>query len=146
MYLLKSVPAQSHCSKHVEVFFDNLSTVYEEYSSPKSVWQKHFKYHIRLFLPALYILKVIFLLLNQTLHITAHKMSLICHASLTDSVYRSIHGYNDLQLLLPKTRYNKLHTTEPACTSTLLWSTSIRWNYIEKREYLKTMHYLSAVH
>lgn len=53
-----------------------------------------------------------FLLLNQTLHITAHKMSLICHASLTDSVYRSIHGYNDQQLLLPKTRYNKLHTSE----------------------------------
>lgn len=39
-------------------------------------------------------------------------MSLICHASLTDSVYRSIHGYNDQQLLLPKTRYNKLHTSE----------------------------------
>lgn len=75
MYLLKYVPAQSHCSKHVKVFFDNLSTVYEEYSSPKSVWQKHFKHHIRLFLPALYILKVIFLLLNQTLHITAHTHS-----------------------------------------------------------------------
>lgn len=29
-------------------------------------------------------------------------MSLICHASLTDSVYRSIHGYNDQQLLLAK--------------------------------------------
>lgn len=69
------MPAQSHCSKHVKVFFDNLSTVYEEYSSPKSVWQKHFKHHIRLFLPALYILKVIFLLLNQTLHITAHTHS-----------------------------------------------------------------------
>lgn len=69
-------------------------------------------------------------------------MSLICHASMTDSVYRSIHGYNVQQLLLPKTRYNKLHTsehtgyndqqlllaitqynklhtTEPACTSTM---------------------------
>lgn len=114
MYLLKSVPAQSHCSKHVEVFFDNLFTIYEEYSSPKSIWQKHFKHHIRLFLPALYILKVIFLLLNQTLHITAHTQSLICHASLTDSVYRSIHGSNDQQLLLAITQYNKLHTTEPA--------------------------------
>lgn len=118
MYLLKSVPAQSHCSKHVEVFFDNLSTIYEEYSSPKSVWQKHLKYHIRLFLPALYILKVIFSTFKSdpSYHST-HTMSLICHASL-NAFCLQIHTWLQWPTITPC--YNSIQQTPHYWTSLIV--------------------------
>lgn len=155
MYLLKSVPAQSHCSKHVEVFFDNLFTIHEEYSSPKSIWQKHFKHHIRLFLPALYILKVIFSTFKSdpSYHSTQNVIDLPClfdrlstdpymvtmtnnysflKLDTTNSTPVNIQGYNDQQLLLAITQYNKLHTTEPACTSTMEYLHTVKL-YWKKR-------------
>lgn len=121
MYLLKSVPAQFHCSKHVEVFFDNLSTIYEEYSSPKSVWQKHLKYHIRLFLPALYILKVIFSTFKSdpSYHST-HTMSLICHASL-NAFCLQIHTWLQWPTITPC--YNSIQQTPHYWTSLYFYST-----------------------
>lgn len=120
MYLLKSVPAQSHCSKHVEVFFDNLSTVYEEYSSPKSVWQKHFKYHIRLFLPALYILKVIFSTFKSdpSYHSTQNVIDLPC---LFDRLCLQIHTWLQWPTITPC--YNSIQQTPHYWTSLYFYST-----------------------
>lgn len=120
MYLLKSVPAQSHCSKHVEVFFDNLSTIYEEYSSPKSVWQKHFKYHIRLFLPALYILKVIFSTFKSdpSYHST-HTVIDLPH--LFDRLCLQIHTWLQWPTITPC--YNTIQQTPHHWTSLYFYST-----------------------
>lgn len=120
MYLLKSVPAQSHCSKHVEVFFDNLSTIYEEYSSPKSIWQKHFKHHIRLFLPALYILKVIFSTFKSdpSYHSTQNVIDLPC---LFDRLCLQIHTWLQWPTITPC--YNSIQQTPHHWTSLYFYST-----------------------
>lgn len=120
MYLLKSVPAQSHCSKHVEVFFDNLFTIYEEYSSPKSVWQKHLKYHIRLFLPALYILKVIFSTFKSdpSYHSTQNVIDLPC---LFDRLCLQIHTWLQWPTITPC--YNSIQQTPHHWTSLYFYST-----------------------
>lgn len=120
MYLLKSVPAQSHCSKHVEVFFDNLSTVYEEYSSPKSVWKKHFKHHIRLFLPALYILKAIFSTFKSdpSYHSTQNVIDLPC---LFDRLCLQIHTWLQWPTITPC--YNSIQQTPHHWTSLYFYST-----------------------
>lgn len=120
MYLLKSVPAQSHCSKHVEVFFDNLFTIYEEYSSPKSIWQKHFKHHIRLFLPALYILKVIFSTFKSdpSYHSTQNVIDLPC---LFDRLCLQIHTWLQWPTITPC--YNSIQQTPHHWTSLYFYST-----------------------
>lgn len=120
MYLLKSVLAQSHCSKHVEVFFDNLSTIYEEYSSPKSIWQKHFKHHVRLFLPALYILKVIFSTFKSdpSYHSTQNVIDLPC---LFDRLCLQIHTWLQWPTITPC--YNSIQQTPHHWTSLYCHST-----------------------
>lgn len=101
-------------------FFDNLFTIYEEYSSPKSIWQKHFKHHIRLFLPALYILKVIFSTFKSdpSYHSTQNVIDLPC---LFDRLCLQIHTWLQWPTITPC--YNTIQQTPHHWTSLYFYST-----------------------